>query len=170
MHTLTQHVKGTTNSGTRPTYFKYTDFSTTYHRSAQLAKKDLSFQRQSKDTKRYTKNTLYRRKIEMVNARLRVQQFTHPLHPNSSYRLSYLLRQFFWVTRKNAIDSVDKVYKRKNRQDNIQANISLFRKVILSQRPAPIKLLVLLGSPSCRPLLLWLLRRTHELLANSGLL
>ena len=31
-------------SGTRPTYFKYTDFSTTYHRSAQLAKKDLSFQ------------------------------------------------------------------------------------------------------------------------------
>ena len=35
-------------------------------------------------------NTLHRRKIEIVNARLLVQQFTHPVHPNSSYRLSYL--------------------------------------------------------------------------------
>ena len=36
-----------------------------------------------KNTKRYTQNTLHRRNIEMVNARLRVQHFTHPVHPNS---------------------------------------------------------------------------------------
>ena len=54
---------------------------------------------------RHTENTLHRRKIEMVNAPLLVQQFTHPVHPNSSYRLSYLLRQF-----------VDKTGKIRNRQ------------------------------------------------------
>ena len=103
----TQYFKG--YSGTRPTYFKYTDFSTTYHRSAQLAKKDLSFQRLviskaiKENTKRYIENTLHRRKIEMVNA-LRVQQFTHPRHPNSSFRLSYLLRQFFFLTKREKCD------------------------------------------------------------------
>ena len=69
-----------------------------------VVKKDLSFQRQSK-IQRYTENTLHRRKIEMANARLLVQYFTHPVHPNSSYRLSYLLRQF-----------VDKTGKICNRQ------------------------------------------------------
>ena len=59
-----------------------------------VATKDLSFQRQSKNTKRYTEKTLHRRKIEMVNAPLLVQQFTHPVHPNNSYRLLYLIRQF----------------------------------------------------------------------------
>ena len=117
---LPQYVKGTTNSGTRSTYFKCTDFSTTYHRSAQLAKEDLSFQRQSKNTKRYTENTLHRRKIEMVNARLLVQQFTHPVHPNSSFRLSYLLRQFLRTGReKYAIDAIgsrQKVQAEKTRQ------------------------------------------------------
>ena len=62
----TQYVKNTTNSCTRPTYFKYTNFSTTYHRSAHS--KDLSSRRQSENTKRYTENTPYRRKIEMSNA------------------------------------------------------------------------------------------------------
>ena len=55
----------------RPTYFKYTDYSTTYHRSAHLAKKFLS-RRQSENTKYkevlYTENTLHWQKIEMVNA------------------------------------------------------------------------------------------------------
>ena len=41
----------------------------------------------------------------MVNARLLVQQFTHPVHPNSSNHLSYLLSQF-----------VDKTGKICNRQ------------------------------------------------------
>ena len=36
----------------------------------------------------YTENTLHRRKTEMVNAPLLVQQFTHPVHLNNSYRLS----------------------------------------------------------------------------------
>ena len=44
---------------------------------------------------RYTENTLHRRKIEMVNAPLVVQQFTHLMHPNSSYRLMYLLPAIF---------------------------------------------------------------------------
>ena len=59
-------------------------------------------------------------------------------------------------------------YKREKQANKTRQNISLFRKVTLSQRPAPIELLVLLGSPSCRPLPL--LRKTHELLANGGLL
>ena len=60
-------------------WFQYTTYL-----SAQLPRKTYHFKG----------NTLHRRKIEMVNARLLVQQFMHPVHPNSSYRLSYLLRQF----------------------------------------------------------------------------
>ena len=41
----------------------------------------------------------------MVNAPLLVQQFTHPVHPNSSYRLSYIPRQL-----------VDKTGKIRNRE------------------------------------------------------
>ena len=40
----------------------------------------------------------------MVNAPFLVQQFTHPVHPNSSYRLSYLLRQF--------VDNTGKIHNR----------------------------------------------------------
>ena len=71
---------------------KYTDFSTTYL-SAQLPRKTYYF-KDNQIIQTYTENTLHRRKIEMLNARLLVQQFTHPVHPNSSYRLSYLLPQF----------------------------------------------------------------------------
>ena len=168
------YFKGTTNSGTRLTYFKYTDFGTTYHRSAQLPRKTyqfkgISFQRQNTKVHRDTENTLHRRKLEMVYARLGVQQFTHPVHPNSSFRLSYLLRQLFVdKTGKIRQTAQTKYNERKNKQTRHRKNMSLFRKVIASQRPAPIKLLVLLGSPSCRPLPL--LRRTHEVLANGSLL
>ena len=82
---------------------KYTDFSSTYL-SGQLSRKTYHF-KGNKKIQRYTENTLHRRKIEMVNARLLVQQFTHPVHPNSSYRLSYLLRQFVDKTGKYAIGS-----------------------------------------------------------------
>ena len=82
---------------------KYTDFSTTYL-PAQLPRKTYHFKGNQR-TQRYTEITLHQRKIEMVNARLLVQQFTHPAHPNSLYRLSYLLRQF-----------VDKTGKICNRQ------------------------------------------------------
>ena len=81
---------------------KYTDFSTTYL-SAQLPRKTDHFKGNQR-IQRYTENTLRRRKIEMVNAPLLIQQFTHPVHPNSSYRLSNLLRQF-----------VDKTGKIRNR-------------------------------------------------------
>ena len=44
-------------------------------------------------------------KVDMVNAPLLVQQqFTDPVHPNSSYRLSYLLRQF--------VDKTGKIHTR----------------------------------------------------------
>ena len=58
----------------RPTYFKYTDYSTTYHRSAHLGKKFYleGNQRIQENTKYkevlHTENTLRWRKIEMVNA------------------------------------------------------------------------------------------------------
>ena len=92
---------------------KYTDFSTTYL-SAQLSRKTYHFKGNQR-IQRYTENTLHRRKIEMVNARLLVQQFTHPVHPNSSYRLSYLLRRFVEKTGKYAIGS------RQNTRENQQA-------------------------------------------------
>ena len=108
----------------------YTDFSTTYL-SAQLPRKTYHFKGNQR-IQRYTENTLHRRKIEMVNARLLVQQFTHPVHPNSSYRLSYLLRQFVDNTGKNMQYAADKI-QGKNKQDSTRANISLFRKVMVSQ-------------------------------------
>ena len=99
----TQYVKGTTNSGSRPTYFFTIFWSGKNYVSnipiSSVATKDLSFQRQSKNITRYTENTLHRRKIKMVNARLLVQQSTHLVHPNSSFRLSYLLRRFLWKKR-----------------------------------------------------------------------
>ena len=83
---------------------KYTDFSTTYL-SAQLSRKTYHF-KDNQRIQRYTENTLHRRKLEMVNAPLLVQQFTHAVHPNSSYRLSYPLRQFLCTRReKYAIGS-----------------------------------------------------------------
>ena len=69
-------------------WFQYADYL-----SAQLPIKTYHF-KGSQRIQRYTENTLHRQKIEMVNARLLVQQFTHPVHPNSSYRLSNLLQQF----------------------------------------------------------------------------
>ena len=71
---------------------------------------------------------------------------------------------------KSTIDRADKKYKKEKqtRKTGIQASIS-FQKINLHRGgPAPIKQLVLLGCPSCRPLSL--LRITHELLAHGGLL
>ena len=109
---------------------KYTDFSTTYL-SAQLPRKTYNFKGNQR-IQRYTENTLNRQKIEMVNAPLLVQQFTHPVHPNRSYRLSYLLRQF--------VDKTGKIRNRERRQSTRekqakqytrQANIIFSRKVTM---------------------------------------
>ena len=139
-----QHVKYTTNSCTRPTYFKYTNFSTTYHRSAHF--KDFSSRRQSENTKYkevYRKYPSLANKSRWVNARLRVPHFTHPAHQNSSFRLSYLLRQFLWAKREKYDRQGRKYNERKNKQQqtrkSTQGNNSLFRKLVASQRPAPIK-------------------------------
>ena len=146
----TQHFKGITRSRTRTA---------------------LVFQRKLKNTKRSTENTLHRRKSRWwtlvswySSSRIRCIQIAH-----IAFRTCF---GNLWTAReKYAIGSADKIHKGKNnKQESTQANISLLRKVRVSQWPAPIKLLVLLSSPSCRPLLLSLLRRTHELLANSGLL
>ena len=80
-----------------------TDISATYL-SSQLPRKTYHFKGNQR-IQRYTEYTLHRQKIEMVNTPLLVQQFTHPVHSNSSYRLSYLLREF-----------VDKTGKIRNRQ------------------------------------------------------
>ena len=112
-------------------FLKYTDFSTTYL-SAQLPRKSYHFKGNQR-IQRYTENTLHRRKIEMVNAPLLVQQFTHPVHPNSLCRLSYLLRQF--------VDKTGKIRSRERRQNTRgkqarqytrQANILFSRKVTVS--------------------------------------
>ena len=102
------HLEDTTNKIlVKKKSFKYTGFSTTYL-SAQLPRKTYNF-KGNQIIQRYTENTLHRPKSEMVNARLLVQQFTHTVHPNSSYRLSYLLRQF-----------VDNTEKMRNRQQTKQ--------------------------------------------------
>ena len=140
-----------------------------YYLTAQLSRNTYHF-KVNQRIQRYTQNTLHRRKIEMVNAPLLVQQFTHPVHPNSSYRLSYLLRHFVDKTGKIRNREQAKHKEKTSKTVHTTANILFSRKVTMSIQPAPIKLLVLLGSPSCRPLLLSLFRRTRELLANSGLL
>ena len=77
-----------------------------YYLSVHLSRKTCHFKGNQRIQRYwYTENTLHRRKVEMVNAPLLVQQFTHTVHPNSSYRLSYLLRQF-----------VDKTGKIRNRE------------------------------------------------------
>ena len=136
--------------------------------SAQLPRKTYNF-KGSQRIQRYTENTLHRRKIEMVNARLLVQQFTHPVHPNSSYRLSNLLQQF--------VDNTEEIRNRQQtkKQGEKQARQYTGKHFSFQKNKGitvtcPVKLVVLPGSPSCYPYLLSLLRRTHELLANSGLL
>ena len=79
---------------------KYTDFSTRPTYQLSCHERLIISKAIKENTERYTENTLHRRKIEMVNARLLVQQFTHPVHLNSSYRLLYLLRQFVHTTGK----------------------------------------------------------------------
>ena len=111
---------------------KYTHFSTLPTYQLSCHERLIISKTIKENTKRYTENTLHRRKIEMVNARLLVKQFTHPVHPNSSFRLSYLLRQWLWTKReKYDRQAAQTKYKRKkNKQDSTQANTSLKKKVI----------------------------------------
>ena len=88
---------------------EYTDFSTLSTYQLSCRERLIISKAIKENTERYTENTLHRRKIEMVNARLLVQQFTHLVHPNSSYRLSYLLRQF--------VDKTGKVRDRQQTKD-----------------------------------------------------
>ena len=99
-----------------------------------------------------------------------IQQFTHLVcilialaSLSETYpRLSFLL---FGQDRKNTKrESTRKTNKQYTRQD-----IPLDRKVMVSLLTSGIKLLTLLGSPCCRPLLLPLLRWSRKLLASSGL-
>ena len=55
-------------------------------------------------------------KIEMGECSS-MQQFTHPVHPKSSFRLSHLLRQFLWAKReKYDRQGRQKYNERKNKQ------------------------------------------------------
>ena len=79
-------------SDPKRSYIKYMDFSTTHHIGWYQKRLTISSARQSK-------NKVYRvypslTKIEgTVNTPVLLQQFTHLIHPDRSYRLSYLLRQ-----------------------------------------------------------------------------
>ena len=104
------------------------DFSTTYQFSYQERRPTISNARQSK-------NKLVHRvysslaKIEgMTNAPALVQQFMYLVHPNRSYRLSYLLRQFADKTEKTHSNRKQTKHKRTNNEqtDSIcDENISL---------------------------------------------
>ena len=106
------------------------------------------------------------RKIEMGGCSSPVTAVTRPVHPKSSY----LLVPASAAKRKNTIDGRKK-YKRENtrKQTIHRAHISLSRKVTVPIWPAPVKLLIMLSSPSCCPSRLLLLRWSRELLANSCL-
>ena len=135
-----QHVKDTTNSCTRPTYFKYTNFSTTYHRSAHF--KDFHFK---ENTERYSSTQripFIRRKIEMgecsspvtaVHASGASKWLISPFIPASAI--------FLGKTGKNAIDRAEntrsgKTSKQETRQST-QGSNSPFRKLIASKRACP---------------------------------
>ena len=81
-----------------------------------------------------------------MNAPALAQQFTHLVHPDRSYRLSYLLRQIAYKTGKIQRHKADKQKKkqRANRQYMRQDSF-IFRKVTTSVRPPPVELLALLG-------------------------
>ena len=60
-----------------------------------------------------------------MNAPALVQQVTHLVHPDHSYRLSYLLRQFVDNTGKIHNDRKQTKHKRKNNEQTVHAaNIS----------------------------------------------
>ena len=120
---------------------------------------DLSFQVQGN-----RKNNLVHRvypsltKIEgMMNAPVLVQQFTHLVHPNRSYHLSYLLQQFADKTGKMHNNRKQTKHKRKNNEQTdsmCDKNISLFRKVMFhfdQPRSNCLPCLVEAVSRCCRP-------------------
>ena len=109
--------KNTIDSGTWPTNFKYINFGTTYHRQAHF--KD--FPTKNKEGLLYTENTLHWRKIEMGECSSPVTAVTHPAHPCSWSRLSYLLRQF--------LQSGKILNKTKQSKDSIEDRVH--RKAIL---------------------------------------
>ena len=87
------------------TYLKYMDFSTTYQFSYQ---ERLIISSARRNRKNKVVHGVYPSlaKIEgTTNAPALVQQFTHLVHPDRSYRLSYLLRQFADKTEKYTIES-----------------------------------------------------------------
>ena len=50
-----------------------------------------------------------------------IQQFTHPVHPSSSYHLWYLLRQFWWARRRNTSGKTNN-----NKQDRVHRKTIIF--------------------------------------------
>ena len=114
-----------------------------YHRDQLILKTcNLEGNQRILKTKRYTENTRYRRKIEMVNAS-RCSSSRIRRIQKAQYRLSYLLRRH---SGKSTIDRADKNTKRKSKQRQYTGKIFLFRKRnFASQRPSPIELPVLVS-------------------------
>ena len=67
-----------------------------------------------------------------MHALVVVQQFTHLTHPDRSYRLSYLLRQFVGKTGKTHNDRKQTKHNRKNKHNSTRGkHFSLFRKAMV---------------------------------------
>ena len=117
------------------------DFSTTYQFSYQESRPIISNVRQSKN-KVVDRVHPSLTKIEgTMNAPAPVQQFTHLVHPDHSYRLSYLLRQFL-RTRREKYTTIESRQNKRGKTTSKQTvyasdkNISLFGKVMVhSDRP-----------------------------------
>ena len=109
-----------------------------------------------------------------MNAPALVQQFTHLVHPDRSYRLSYLLRQIADKTGKihNNRKQTNKNKKNNEQTDSICDKTVSFQKSngFIIDLPRSNCLLCSVVQAVVLSLLLLLLRWSRELLTNSGLL
>ena len=113
------------------------DFSTTYQFSYQERRPIIPNARQSENKVLHIVYPLLAKIEGTMNAPALVQQFAHLVHPDHSYHLSYLLRQF--------TDKTGKIHNRKHtkhkRKNNEQTdsmcdkNFSLFGKVMVHCDP-----------------------------------
>ena len=113
---------------------KYIDFSTTYHFSYQ---KRIIISSPRRNGRNKVVHRVYPSLAKLegtVHAPVLVEQLTHLIHPDRSYRLSYLLRQFADKTGKIHKQEADKTQEEKqraNRQYMRQKHFFLFRKVMV---------------------------------------
>ena len=104
-----------------------------YYLPVQLPRKTYHFNsRQSKNEVVHTVYPSLAKLEETMHAPVLVQQFTHLIHSDRFYRLSYLLRQFAGKTVKIHNDRKQTKQKRKNKHNSTRGkHFSLFRKLMV---------------------------------------